>query len=389
MRSICVLCLVSLSAFAAAPPAPVPAEWLKLIEQLGDDGAVRNEAENKLVTIGEDAVPVLRRAGKTHADVDVRLRVMVVLASIEKKLYGEVRAFKGHTDGVLVFALSPDGKKMVSGAWHRQTDHVARVWEVETGKELIQLTGHKGSVGGVAWSKDGKRILTGSDDGRLMLWDAAHGKHLKTYVNEGGCWYVALSSDGKKAVSCGRHRTIMIWDLESGKVTASNSDVSVNVAVRCVTMLPNGKQFAATSFDGAVRVLDLETGKLVRQMDGAHRADNGAQFVAVSPDGKRLASCGGDGMVRLHDVETGKQLMEFSGHTDLVHGIAFSSDGKRLASCSWDRTVRIWDVASGKAVQTFDDAHADVITCVAFLPGDGRVVTSGYDKLLKVWKIRK
>src|SRR4051794_9486172 len=121
MRSLCVscgLCLLALSAFAAAPPGKAPAEWLKLIDQLGDDEAgVRTEAEKKLLALGADAIPFLRRAGKTHADVDVRLRAVVVAAAIEKKLFGEVRRFSGHTDGVLAFAVSPDGKRVVSTAW--------------------------------------------------------------------------------------------------------------------------------------------------------------------------------------------------------------------------------------------------------------------------------
>src|SRR5262245_24200582 len=202
MRLSIALLVLSLSyaaLFAAAPPPKAPEQWLKLIDQLGDD-ETHADAAKKLEALGEDAIPVLRRAGRQHGDVDVRLRAAVVADAIEKMLWGEVRKFEGHKDGVLAFALSPDGKKMVSGAWQNDSDHVARVWDLETGKELMKLEGHKGSVGGLAWSPDGKRILTASDDRNLILWDAANGKPLETLTGHlSGAWQVKFSLDGKMA----------------------------------------------------------------------------------------------------------------------------------------------------------------------------------------------
>src|SRR5262249_15438076 len=258
----------------------------------------------------------LRRAARTHSDIDVRLRAAVVADAIEKTLYGEVRKFEGHKEGVLAFALSPDGKKMVSGAWQNGTDHVARVWDLESGKELLQLKGQKGSVGGVAWSRDGKRILTASADRNVILWDADKGTLLQTLSGHlAGAWNVAFSLDGKMAVSSGSEQTLLIWDLETYKQVASNRAAADSV--RSIVMRPGDKHFAAASFDGGVRLIELKTGKLVRKMVKEHKATHGAQFMAFSPDGKVLASCGGDKMVRLHDPDTGEQIAELSGHNDL------------------------------------------------------------------------
>src|SRR3954453_17734105 len=96
--SVALSCLSAFALFAAAPPAKEPAEWHKLIEQLGDDDA-RAAAAKKLEAIGEDVLPALHRAAKGHDDVDVRLRAAVLIAAIEKKLYGEVRQFTGHAEG--------------------------------------------------------------------------------------------------------------------------------------------------------------------------------------------------------------------------------------------------------------------------------------------------
>src|SRR5262249_44967467 len=151
------LCLSAVSVFGVAPPAKTPAEWLKLIDQLGDDNT-RAAAQKKLEALGEDVLPALRRASKSHDDVDVRLRAVLVVAAIDKKTYREVRAYEGHTDGPIAFALSPDGKKMVSGCWGNLTEHVARIWDVKSGKELLQLKGHTSGVVCFAWSKDGKHV---------------------------------------------------------------------------------------------------------------------------------------------------------------------------------------------------------------------------------------
>src|SRR5262249_54816723 len=125
----------------AAPPARVPPDAQELIDRLGDDDEkVRDEAAKKLEALGEDVVPALRGAAKEHKDVDVRLRAGVLAAAMEKKLYGEVRKFVGHGEGMIAFALSPNKKKMVSGCWAgSKPDHAARIWDVQTGKELSQL----------------------------------------------------------------------------------------------------------------------------------------------------------------------------------------------------------------------------------------------------------
>src|SRR3954468_13969941 len=99
MRSLTTLVLLSAAAaaFAAAPPARAPAEWHKLIEQLGDDDAdVRQAAEKKLLALGEDVLPVLREASRTQPDVDARLRAGVLAAAIQKTLFGEIHCMEGH-----------------------------------------------------------------------------------------------------------------------------------------------------------------------------------------------------------------------------------------------------------------------------------------------------
>jgi WD40 repeat protein len=387
MLSTLTAALLLASCLAAEPPSPASPELLKLIEQLGSDHLdTRKAAAMKLEALGDVALPALREAGKRAADVDVRLRALVIAAAIIRRHELEERSFVGHADGVNILAVSPDGKRLVSASAQAGGEHAARVWDLVTGQELFQLEGHKGSILGLAWSRDGSRILTGSADGSLILWDARTGKPLKTVpaAHQGVVYYVALTPDGKKAVSCGEEKTVRVWDLATGKESASNSDNGSGV--RGVSVSPDGKWFATTGYDLSVRLIDVQTGKAVRKMDGGHVA--APWFSAFSPDGTLLATVADEPVVRLWDVATGKQLRTFEGHAGSVPGLAFSPDGKVLLTGGHDRTARLWDVATGKEIRKLE-GHAGIVSGVGFLPDGRYAVTSSYDKTLRLWDLRK
>src|SRR5947208_3546480 len=95
MRSLAVLLLLCAPpAWAAAPPAAPPKGWLDLLDRLGsDDDAARKSAEEELAGLGEDVLPLLRKAGRSHADADVRLRALLVARVIRARQWGLVKAF--------------------------------------------------------------------------------------------------------------------------------------------------------------------------------------------------------------------------------------------------------------------------------------------------------
>ena len=302
-----------------------------------------------------------------------------------KEKVGEVRRFEGHDDWVYTVAVSPDGRRALSGsASEEDKDGVVRLWDLDTGKDVRRLEGHTSGVMAVAFSRDGKRGVSASDDQTVRLWDLDTGKELKRFEGHTDqVWAVAFSPDGKRLASGGRDKSIRLWDVTTGKELKSFEGHAEGV--RTLAFSPDGKRLLSGGFDGVVRLWDVEGGNEVRTFEGHTDA---VQCVAFSRDGRRALSCGLDKTIRLWNVEGGNKHCVFTGHSDVVTSVAFSPDGKRLLSGSWDQTVRLWDVESGEVLHSFSE-HDGKVQSVAFMPDGHRALSGSRDKTLRLWRLPK
>ena len=94
----------------------------------------------------------------------------------QRQTHLEIKTLRGHTALITSVAFSPDGKRILTGSW----DRTAKVWDATSGKELRTLKGHGDKLNAVAFSLNGQRIVTGSEDHTARVWDAASGKELRT-----------------------------------------------------------------------------------------------------------------------------------------------------------------------------------------------------------------
>jgi RNA polymerase sigma factor (sigma-70 family) len=173
-----------------------------------------------------------------------------------------VRRFEGHTDGVMVVAFSPDGKRALSGGvCYGDRDPTVRLWEVATGKELLKLEGHTEGVYSLAFLAGGKQAVSGSADGTIRLWDLETGKELKRYEgHEGTVYGLDVSRDGKLLLTGGEDSTVRLWDTESGKEVRRFEGHEGRV--RAVAFSADGKQAVSGCVlgDANLRIWDVETG---------------------------------------------------------------------------------------------------------------------------------
>jgi WD40 repeat protein len=228
----------------------------------------------------------------------------------------------------------------------------------------------------VAFSRDGTRLVSTGDDGRVRVWDAATRREARAFGADGPALELAaVTADGTRLGSASADGTVRVWDLATGRQVLTlkgHTDWGRSV----VAFSPDGTRLASVSRDGMVRVWDVGTGReiLIR---------TGHIGVAFSPDGTHLASGGGNHTV-VWDLATGREALVLKGHTGAVWGVAFSLDGSRLASASWDGTVRVWDAATGREVLTLK-GHTSGVLSVAFSPDGTRLASGGRDKTVRVW----
>jgi RNA polymerase sigma factor (sigma-70 family) len=274
-------------------------------------------------------------------------------------------------------AFSPDGKTLAAGEWDGGKVHV---WDAGTGKEIKTLQGHTGTVTAIAFSADGKRLVTGGDDKAVHLWDAATGAEVRSFAGHTDrVLCAALSPDGTLLATGAADATARLWDAATGK--ESHVLKAHKYGVGAVAFSPDGKLLLTGGHDGKIDLWEAATGKALKELPGRQGGLTGLFF---TPDGKRVVSGGYDATVRVRDAATGKEVHAFAGHQGRVAGIAYSPGGKLLATASADGTIRLWSGA--KEVRRLTVAGPGGAAAVAFSP-DGKTLAAAAFQNIVLWDV--
>jgi WD40 repeat protein len=317
-------------------------------------------------------------------------------------------------------------------------------------RELHRIEAHAAAVRSVVVHGDGQRLLSGSEDQSIGVWDLAAGQELHRLETRRGPAFrvhsftnplrselerastapanpvndIALSPDGRLLAAAGE-AGICLWYLpEARPIRHLDGETG---PVTSVAFSPDGYQLVAGGRDGLVRLWDIRGDTMSRRL-GAHlgpvrsvafgpgghrvasagddrlvriwdlardweeeewRLDGAARpvrAVAFFPDGRRLASAGEDGIVRVWQLDGNREVCLLEGHLGVVACLAVHPNGRRLASGGWDGTVRLWDTLTRWEEWPLT-GHTTAVTALAFHPDGRRLASAGEDGTLRIWQL--
>ena len=298
------------------------------------------------------------------------------------KLYNYNFIPQGHTDNVKCVSFSPDGKKIVSGS----RDESIRIWDIGTGLQIGKIS-TRYPVETVAFSPDGKKIVSAGWEDAIHILNAETGDPIgdPLFGHTGYITSVAFSPDGTKIVSGSYDKTVRIFDVKTG-LQIGEPFTGHTALVDSVAFSPDGTKIVSGSSDETIRIWDTETGEQIGEPLTGHTGI--VNSVSFSPDGKKIVSGSDNETVRIWDTETGEQMGEpLTGHTSVVTSVSFSPDGKKIVSGSTDKTIRIWDAKTGELIGDPVAGHTDYVTSVAFSPDGTKIVSGSNDKTVRVWDV--
>jgi len=287
-----------------------------------------------------------------------------------------LKAVFSHKHWVVDVAFSPDGKAVITGSH----DNTARLWDAATGEPIGAPLAHKDAVRAVAFSPNSKAVITGSDDNTARLWDATTGEPIgPPLAHKGWVRAVAFSPNSKAVITGSDDNTARLWDAATGKPIGP--PLAHKGFVRAMAFSPDGKAVLTGSQDNTARLWDAATGKPIGP---PLEHQNWVMAVAFSPDGKAVLTGSWDNTARLWDAATSKPIGPPLEHQNWVMAVAFSPDGKAVLTGSWDNTARLWDAATGKPIGP-PLTHKGFVRAVAFSPNSKVVITGGNDKTARLW----
>ncbi len=295
------------------------------------------------------------------------------------------RSVRAHSGWVTSVAFSPDGRRLVSGSW----DRTVKSWDTSTGEQLTTLGSKKKEIQALAFSRDGRFLAAENSSDNTALLDSTTGQEIRALATDkplgtlGSDWVysIAFSPDDRWLASGIDDKTVRIWDVKTGQKVRDL--IGLRRPVIYIAFSPDGRLLATGDDEKSIRIWDPSSGEQIYKLSGHKKV---IYAVAFSSNNRWLASASADKTVKLWDLKSGREAHTLAGHGNVVTSLAFSSDGRWLVSGSWDKTIKIWDVETGKEIQTLA-GHDHPIYSVAF-DSRGRWLASGSeDGTIKLWRL--
>jgi WD40 repeat protein len=311
-----------------------------------------------------------------------------------------IAGFAGHRDAVHSVAFSRDGARLLTSS----DDRTARLWDVASGMEIRSFIGHSWWVWSAAFSRDGKFIVTASHDGSAIVWNSESAEKFAQFLgHRGPVFSAAFSPDGGRVVSGGYDTRVLAWrpaevhKFDFGKVARGAELDPVRFQaleghggpVRSVSYSADGKMIVSASHDNTVKVWEADSGRALNTFRGH---DSWVRSCAFSPDGRTVVSAGHDRRATLWNVTDYEEVRVLhgkvlDGHNDAVLWAAFDRGGRSIVTASRDRSAKTWDFGSGAELKSFEEGHAFLASNAVFFPNGKRLLTAAVDNTVRFWDV--
>lgn len=291
-----------------------------------------------------------------------------------------VREFEAHTDAVRAVAVFSDGRRVVTGS----ADKTLCLWDLEEGVVLKKMEGHRNAIRAIVVSRDEQFIASGDYNGELIAWDSDTRNPLTQIIKAhfGSIYSLDFSADGALLATGSLDGTVKLWSTSTWCL--QGSPIDCHAAVYCIRYAPSGEHLAIATFKD-VQILITDTRECIANFT-AHAVFN--LSLAWMPDGSRLFSASTilDPTIRAWDPSTWKQVGDpWTGHTYQVNAIAVNSTGTLVASASDDKHVRLWRLSDRRTFAIFK--HSDNVYCVAFSTDGKHIISGSANKKVLQWAI--
>ncbi len=293
-------------------------------------------------------------------------------------------------------AFSPEGRYVLTGS----SDETATLWDVSTATAVrkFKARGYIGESLEVAFSGDGLYGITGGQG--LKLWDVATGREVRT-IGDKKVMSIAVAPDKRSILTGGpgggafqsMSPHIILWDMNTGnkinEFKFSDYDKPSVVAIS-----PDGKYaLSGHRYGGMMSLWELETARMINTVKadrGMVPSNTDVHSVAFSPDGKYALSGGMEGMVRVWEIPSLRMLREIKAHTAHggVQGVVFSPDNRHFLSGGWgDGLIKLWDISTAAELRSVK-AHSGMfaVNSLAISP-DKKFILSGGDASTRLWDL--